>query len=219
MLPASVLGHFGQKTRWYMDHLTQAIFAILAITNPLGAAPIFLALTRDMSPSERRHEIVRATIAVVSILVGAALIGRWILEAFGVSVSAFQAAGGLIILLMGLEMLRGNPTRVQHDPGQPTKGGDPIMVPFAMPLIAGPGAITTVITLTSRGQTWQSTAGALIGIGVAALVLVASLVSSAWLEQHLRHHGHGVFLRFMGLILVAIGAQLLLSGIKSFGVF
>jgi multiple antibiotic resistance protein len=199
-----------------MDHLVQAIAAILAITNPLGAAPVFVALTDELQPAQRRREAFRAALVVLVILVVAALVGRWILRAFGVSVPAFQAAGGLVIVLMGLEMLRGSPSRVQHDPQAGPVEGDPIIVPFAMPLIAGPGAITTVITLASRGHGWPSLVEPIVGVIVAALALTASLLSSTWLEERVKHHGHGLFLRFMGLILVAIGAQLLLSGVTSF---
>ena len=201
---------------WRMDHLIQAIAAIVAITNPLGAAPIFVALTDELQPTQRRREALRAASVVFVILVLAAVVGRWVLKAFGVSVPAFQAAGGLVIVLMGLEMLRGSPTRVQHDPQAPQVDGDPIIVPFAMPLIAGPGAITTVITLASRGHGWPALVEPIVGVTVAVVALAASLFSSTWLEERVKHHGHGLFLRFMGLILVAIGAQLLLSGVTTF---
>lgn len=199
-----------------MEHLIQSIAAVVAITNPLGAAPVFLTMTRELDSSQRRRAALRATVAVILILGVAAVAGTSILKAFGVSLPAFQAGGGLVIVLMGLEMLRGSPSRVQHDPTAPPGGDDAIIVPFAMPLIAGPGAIATVVTLTSHAQGWRGVADTLVAIAVTAVALIASLISSAWLEGRVKHHGHGLFVRFMGLILVAIGAQLLLGGIRAF---
>lgn len=198
-----------------MEHIVQAIIALLAITNPVGAAPIFLSLTGGFSAAQRRRAVFRGVAAAVAILVAAALAGTRILSAIGISLPAFQAAGGLVILLMGLEMLRGSKSLVQHDPDAPAKEGDPIIVPFAMPLIAGPGAITTVVTLASHGQGPQALVNPLIGIAVAGVALVASLLFSSWLEARVSYHGHGVLLRFMGLLLLAIGAQLLLEGVKA----
>src|SRR5512145_2738861 len=98
-----------------MTPLLQDIVALLAITNPLGAVPVFLAITERLSSVERSRAGLRAALAVTLILGVAALAGKPVLAAFGISMPALQAAGGLVVLLMGLEMLRGAPTRVQHD--------------------------------------------------------------------------------------------------------
>lgn len=98
-----------------MPTLLQDIVALLAISNPLGALPVFLAITESVTPAERLRAALRAALAATIILAVAALAGRPILAAFGISMPALQAAGGLVILLMGLEMLHGAPTKVQHD--------------------------------------------------------------------------------------------------------
>lgn len=199
-----------------MEHLIQAIIALLAIANPLGAAPIFFTLTEDLADAERRRAALHASLAVLIILTSAAVVGQWILEAFGISFAAFQAAGGLVVSLMGLEMLRGSPTRVQHDHNGDDDREDSILVPFAMPLVAGPGAITTVITLTTRYQSWRGISDALVAVAVTTVLLYAALRSSTWLAKRLSSRAHRIFLRFMGLILLAVGAQLLLTGVRSF---
>ena len=189
-----------------MEDLVRPIIAVLAIANPLGAVPLFLSLTEDRGTGERRRAAFRAALA--------ALGGRAILATFGISILAFRAAGGLVILLMGLEMLRGFPTRVQHD--RPPDTDDAIVIPLAMPLIAGPGAITTVITLTTQAPGWRGQLNAFVAVAVTAGVLLVTLLSSNWIGERIAARGQRIFLRFMGLILVSIGAELLLTGVRTF---
>jgi multiple antibiotic resistance protein len=117
---------------------------------------------------------------------------------------------------MGLEMLGGTPTRVQHDSPSETDKPDPILIPFAMPLIAGPGAITAVITLTAQRADWTGQLTTLIAIAGAMIVMLIVLLSSVWISNRVSQQGLRIVLRFMGLILLAIGAQLLLTGVRAF---
>ena len=203
-----------------MSHLVQSIVAVLAITNPLSAALVFLSLTSDSTPPERRVLALRAAMAVAVILATAAVAGPAILQAFGISLAAFQAGGGLVILLMGLEMLRGSPTsaNTSSSPGAaPDPASDSILVPFAMPLIAGPGSITTVITLASHGSTTGVGAvQTLVAVGIAAAVLLVTLLGADRIGGRVSGHAQGIILRFMGLILLAIGVQMVLTGIVHF---
>ena len=121
----------------------QSFAAVFAITDPLGAAPIFLGLTMEMTRKQQLRSAIRASLWSFGILAVSGLCGNIFLKIFAISLPAFQAAGGLVIVLMGLEMLGGSHTRVQHEE-PPVDKDDPIIVPFAMPLVAGPGAITTV---------------------------------------------------------------------------
>ena len=198
-----------------MQYLIQSTIAIIAIMDPLGAAPIFLGLTDEMSRWQRARAAVRASFYCIVILTVSAFGGEWILRAFGVTLPAFQVAGGLIIVLMGLEMLSGTPTRVQHDPKEPG-ADDTILVPFTMPLIAGPGAIATVITLTAQHPNVSGRLITLLAVVLATIVLLVTLLSATWLKDRISYHVQKVFLRFMGLILLAIGAQLLLTGVQRF---
>jgi multiple antibiotic resistance protein len=193
--------------------LVQATVALLAIADPVAVVPIFLSVTDRMSAVERRQAALRAAVAVFVILAVSVVGGDFILRTFGVSFPAFQAAGGLVIVLMGLEMLGGMPTRVQSDEN-PT--GDQIVVPIAMPLIAGPGSITTVMTLTAQSGGLLSDLRVLVPVTITALLTYLALASSTWLGARFSARGKQILIRFMGLILVAIGAQLLLSGIKTF---
>ena len=199
-----------------MDHFIQAVAAIIAISNPLGAVPVFLGLTDGWSPSRQRRAALRTAFYVGLILIVAALAGSGLLNLLGISTAAFQSGGGLVVLLMGLEMMTGRPTRVQHDSGDGEDDNDPILVPLAMPMIAGPGAITTVITLTARSPGMSSQLVVLGAVAVEAALLFLALFFASWLHEQVSHRGHRVFLRFMGLILVTMGMQLMLSGLKRF---
>ena len=120
-----------------------------------------------------------------------------------------------MILLMGLEMLHGTPTKVQHDAGQQTTA-DRALVPLAMPLLAGPGAIMTVLTLASRGETWPQTMMLLTAVLAVGAIIGVILMSAGRLGSLMGSRGQRILLRFMGLILAAVGAEVLLAGVYTF---
>ena len=192
------------------------VVALLAICDPPGAVPAYLGITATMPPEARRKAPLRAAVTVIIILGVALLAGEILLRMFGISLPAFQAAGGLLILLMGLEMLRGTPTKVQDESQHEEDSEDRILVPLAMPMIAGPGAIATVITFSAKAKSWEGNALIAGAILITGLVIFLTLYSAAWVQKKISARGQRIFLRFMGLILVAVGAQLLLSGIYSF---
>jgi multiple antibiotic resistance protein len=199
-----------------LEHFLQVLIALLAITDPPGAVPAFLALIATMSPEARRRAPLRAALSVTIILAVSLIAGEAVLKVFGISLPAFQAAGGLLLVLMGLEMLRGSPTRVQHDPPYDETVEDQILVPLAMPLIAGPGAIATVITFTARSEGWRGKADIGAAILLTGLAVYVTMRSANWMQKHFSARGQRILIRFMGLILVAVGAQLCLSGVSEF---
>jgi multiple antibiotic resistance protein len=206
-----VADHFGI----HMTSLLQDVVALLAISDPLGAVPVFLGITAGLTPAARSRAGLRAGVASAIILAVAALAGRPILAAFGISMPALQAAGGLVILLMGLEMLYGAPTRVQHDTDQQATA-DRILVPLAMPLLAGPGAIATVLTLSSDATSWRAMLTLLAAVVIVGAVIWVVLASAGRLERLVGTRAQRILLRFMGLILAAVGAELLLRGVYTF---
>ncbi|HJV26244.1 MAG TPA: MarC family protein [Aromatoleum sp.] len=200
-----------------MNEFLQAFVSLLAITNPIIAAPLFLGIVAGMPVAGKRRAAGQAAMAVLAILAGAAIGGRYILELFGISLDAFRTAGGLVIILVGLEMLRGSPSEIQRDEASPDDAQDRIVVPFAMPLVAGPGAITTAITLSVAYPSrlylpvialFASIATAIVLWLVLRLALVRQRLATPRVER--------IFTRFMGLILVAIGFQIGMLGIRDF---
>lgn len=204
------------------ESLLAAFTALFAIMNPVGAAPVFLGITGELTPEQRRSQALRATVATFVILVGAVLIGRFLLDLFGITIAAFRTGGGLVVLLMGLEMLRGERTKVQNPTPHVRKKEeaeaeitDTVIVPFAMPMVAGPGAITTAITFTSADAGWQGHLTVISAAGAVCVVLYLALLSAGWLESHISARSQRIFLRFMGLILLSMGTQFLIDGLKA----
>lgn len=191
----------------------QAMIALIAIANPFAAVPVFLSLVSAADAAARRQAANRVALAVFFILAGAVLAGRFVLEVFGISFAAFRVGGGLVVTLTGLDMLRRQ--HVQTDDDAVTSNtADQLIVPIAMPLIAGPGTIITAMTMAARsaGQPWL----VLVAVAVLAAVVGLVLVLSGWLQRRLGTRGQAIVIRFMGLVLVAVGAQLVLGGIADF---
>ncbi len=203
-----------------MEQFLYACAAVIALTNPLTEVPFFLAATTDYSTAERRNAAFMVSIGVVSILCVSAVGGAFLLDLFGVSFAAFRTAGGLIVLLAGLELFRGSASGLTSVRGGPHKTEDHLWVPLVMPLLAGPAAITAVITLALD----ERNADPLLGLPVKTLgaVVAASavvfliLLAASPLSARLGKRAVRVFDRFWGMILLAIGFQMCLGGIHDF---
>ena len=183
--------------------LGETFVTLLVIMDPAGTAPIFVGLTSRMSPAQRQRAALRAVLAAGAPIVGFALAGDIVLGSLGVSLESLSIAGGLLLLLVALEMLRG----IDAAPGE---DGDVALVPLATPLVAGPGAIATVIVLARRhpdGAVVAGTLAALIALGASLLLAerVARLVSPALLH---------FVTRVLGLLLAAIAVQLVVDGVR-----
>lgn len=193
----------------------QATIALIAIANPLAAVPIFHSVVPRGDSAARRHAANRVAIAVFAILAGSVLVGRLVLEVFGISFAAFRVGGGLVVTLTGLDMLRSRQTQPSDDTTSGT-ASDPLIVPLAMPLIAGPGTIITAMTMAARARTEGVPWLVLVAVAVVAAVVWLVLTLSGWMQQRLGSRGQDIVVRFMGLVLVAIGAQLVLAGFADF---
>lgn len=202
-----------------MDQYTQAILTVLSLVNPVICAAIFTKITRGESQGARVANATKATLAIIVILSLAALGGAQLLRLFGISLEAFQVAGGMVLVWMGFVMLRGNssPTStsvMSNEDKLPAKGVS--LSPLIL-FAASPGTITGVITLSvSHSQN---------GVPVTALVAVLVALIATWLILILASKTsgnkkpslvHDVSTRFMGLIVLAMGVQFALSGLSTF---
>ena len=190
--------------------------ALFAIMNPFGAIPIFLSLTADNTPAERLRIGGVTALAVLVALLVTALVGHQILGFFGISIGAFRAAGGLIILLLALSMLHGRQSTVHHSPVEQQDGeakDDPAVFPLAIPLIAGPGSIATVILYSgqARGMAGFLVIGAVVALLCLVLYLVLRLALP--LSDRLGPTGMNVATRLMGMLLAAIAVEMIAAGI------
>ena len=199
-----------------LGHFLVCLPALFIISDPLGVVPVFLAVTANDTAERARAVALRACVVAGGLLIFFALFGTWIFNLFGISLAAFRVAGGLLLMLTALDMLRARPSETRTTPGETNDGilkDDPAIVPLAIPLLAGPGAIATVLVLMSAGPGYTY---AVPTIAAVLVVFVGSwllLRSSAWVQKVLRRSGLAVLERVMGLILAGIAVQFMADGI------
>ncbi|MFO0584416.1 MAG: MarC family protein [Anaeromyxobacter sp.] len=195
-----------------------SLSAIFFVVDPVAAVPFFLAMTRDASPAKRRETALRACVTAGLILAGFALAGELIFHLLGISLGAFKIAGGVVLLLLALDMIRTQPSRTRITEGEVAAGADKedvAIVPLAMPLLAGPGSIATVIVLMTRarsGPWWYAlpVLGAVVVTAAAAYVILAGASTT---ERVLGRSGLAILERAAGLLLVAVAIQFMLDGL------
>ena len=189
---------------------------MFAITNPVGNASIFIGLTADNSIDEQRKIAIKAAVSALVILIVVTLVGADILHFFGVNAAALESAGGLIILIMGLHMLqaKSSPVHMGDDDHAHAQAKEDIaVVPLALPLIAGPGAMSTVIVYVSKYSTIADKMSiVMINVLVAALVGFF-LYLAPFVKRYLGPSGIGIVTRVMGMILMAMAFMMLSSGL------
>jgi multiple antibiotic resistance protein len=198
--------------------------ALFALIDPVGNVPLFAAGTAGARPRDRA--LIAAYIAsfVLGFLTFFYFSGLWLLQFFAISLPAFRIAGGIILFLLGLEMARDDFTASFTEAAEaPTEGRvfvrrrfERMIVPFAMPLLIGPGAISTVVIYASQSRGY-GVGGALIGVGVISAVSLATLLAflaTPVLTRLLGRIGMTVVVRVLGLILCALAVQFILAGLS-----
>ncbi len=192
-----------------------ALSAVFFVVDPVGVVPIFLAVTTGDSPAKTRSTAFRACLVGGALLSFFALFGTFVFKVMGVSLSAFRVAGGIVLLITALDMLRARRSATRTSPQETeeaTMKDDVAIVPLAVPLLAGPGSIVTVMVLMSKGPGMLAAIPVLIAI---VLTFVASyyLLRGAILVQGaLKQSGVAILQRVMGLILAAIAVQFIAEG-------
>jgi multiple antibiotic resistance protein len=208
-----------------MDELTRfglvTLTAVLFIVDPVAVVPTYLVITQDETAAERRRTACRACVAMTLLLLVFAATGTALFRAFGITLPAFRTAGGLILWFVAMDMLRGErrtqESREEVDEGQAKE--DVALTPLAIPMLAGPGAISTVIVLATEAR------GAAHVVIVYAAIVLTGVVSYLTLRlgepllTKLGKTGIKVMTRVMGLLLAAVAVQFVLSGVKeAFGI-
>jgi MarC family membrane protein len=202
-----------------MESLLNAFVVLFVVVDPIGVALIFFTLTRDLSTSQQRKTAIRGTALATVILVIFFLIGDDLLHRLNISIPAFRIAGGALLFLLAIDMvfarqsgLRSTTTREQEEAEHRQ---DVSVFPLAFPLIAGPGALTTVLLMASSAKQSLIFAG-MIGILFAVLAsTLASLLLAPRIMHLLGETGTNVISRLFGLILAALAVQFIVDGIKA----
>jgi small neutral amino acid transporter SnatA (MarC family) len=187
-----------------------AVVLLLLVCDPFGNIPIFISALRDVPRERRRLIILRECLIAFLVLTLFAFVGQPFLKLLGLSEISLQIGGAVVLMLVAVRMVFPSPEGVY---GQPP-GGEPFIVPLAVPALAGPSALATVLLLVSREptRTWQWVAAIAVVMLVSALVLAFA----ERLQQVLGERATAAFERLMGLILAAVAVELMLRGIRAF---
>lgn len=194
--------------------LVTSFVALFVVIDPIGLAPVFIALTRGMSPRERVAVGIRACVISVGLLTLFGLAGEGVLNFIGISMPAFRIAGGILLFLTALDMLFERRTE-RREGQQSAPADDPSVFPLAMPLIAGPGAMATMILLVGQTDTgWglltvHLVMGAVVGICFLLFRLAGPM------ERALGRTGTLVITRLLGMLLAALSVQFVIDGLRN----
>jgi len=193
-----------------------SLTSIFFLVDPIAAIPTFLAMTGDDSPPQRRHMAKRAAWACLVVLGCFAAAGKLIFRIFGITLPAFKIAGGVILLLIGLDMLRAQRSPTKETPSEAKEGADKEdvgIIPLGVPMLAGPGAISTVMVLISGMPSWWYAIPVFGAIGVTSLASYWILAGASRVRGYMGETGIRILSRLMGLILTAIAVQFMLNGL------
>lgn len=200
--------------------LITAFTTLFIIIDPPGLAPLFIALTQGMTNAQRRAIGLRACLVAGALMLVFLFLGEAVLRFVGITIPAFRIAGGVLLFLTALDMLfqRRQARRQENaDQGAEEHHDDPSVFPLALPLIVGPGAITTIILLASRAETGTDFA-AITGVMAANLVLVfLTFLIAPMIERVLGRVGINIVTRVLGMLLAALAVQFILDGLRSSG--
>lgn len=198
-------------------YIITALVTMFVVIDPIAFVPIFLALTPGMTQDRRRRIAWRACFVGFLVLLVFTAFGEAVLGFIGISMAAFRVAGGILLFITALDMLFERRTKRREDRAEEDDHDDPSVFPLAIPLIAGPGAIASVILLTGEKPGAE---GLITVIAIVAFVLIVmglTLTASGYLERVIGKVGINVFTRLLGMLLAALSVQFVLEGLTAFG--
>ena len=191
---------------------------LISVVNPIGAIPSFIALTANRTLADRRQTAMVCASAVAGVLLTALIAGEAILHFLGISLASFRVAGGILVLFMGISMLYAREDRTRHTPEERAESYEKenvAIVPLAIPLLSGPGAISTIIVYahTQHSFAHYFLVGFVI-LSVALLILI-TLLTAPKIADIMGHTGMNVVTRVMGLLLASIAVEFIAKGLIS----
>ena len=199
-----------------LDFAVTAFASVLFVMDPVGAVPAYLVLTGNEQPAQRRRTALKASVTAVVLLSLFAAAGNALFRVLGLTLPAFQVAGGVLLFAVALDMMKAQrPT--QEDPGELREGEakeDVALTPLAVPMLAGPASLSTVATLMSRARGWPEVSSVYLAVVLAGAITYLTLRLAGPLHQRLGQAGVHVFSRVFGLLLAAIAVQFVLDGLR-----
>ena len=199
-----------------------ALSSIFFLVDPFAAIPSFLAITAHADAARRRRMARKGALTCFIVLTSFAFAGQLIFKMFGITLPAFEIAGGLILLLIGLDMLQAKRSATQEATGETEEAShkeDAGIVPLGIPMLAGPGAISSVMVLVGQVPSlWHWEMGAILGsIGLTSLVSYWVLAGADRVRRVMGETGIRILVRIMGLLLVALAMQFFVNGLTDLG--
>ncbi len=192
--------------------------ALFTITNPIGSTAIFASMTGDLSHSEQSNIAMQSALAITIVLLVVLWVGQYILRFFGIDIAALETAGGIIVLSLGLSMLHNEPSKQSHTDVESSAAQEKssiAVVPIAIPIVAGPGAITTVLlSASNQGGNIVSLVEMSTVCGLFGLLFWICFRFASRLSSLAGVHGIAIVTRVMGMILAAIACGMIASGLQ-----
>ncbi len=195
--------------------------SVFALVDPIAAVPTFLVMTAHTDRPRRTRTAQRASWTCFLALSIFALAGPWIFEMFGITLPAFRIAGGVILGLIGLDMLRARRSATKETPNEMEEGADkedPGITPLGVPMLAGPGAMSSVTVLMSQNADWVHRGIVLGAVATASVASFLVLAAAERVGSYLHETGMRIVTRLMGVLLLAIAVQFVLDGLRDVGV-
>jgi MarC family membrane protein len=197
-----------------------AFSSLFVIVDPIATVPAYLAMTARYTLEQRLRMARVACLVAFMILSGFALVGQWLFSLLGISLAAVQVAGALVLLLVALDMLRAQRSPVQETAAETAEGAakdDIAITPLAVPMLAGPAAISTIILLDAQAASWLYRGVLLTCVGLVGLASYGILALGASGARWMSPLAEKIITRLMGLLLSALAVQFLFNGLKGEG--
>jgi multiple antibiotic resistance protein len=201
-------------THW--NELFKITIALLAIVNPVGGVPMYLGATAGWTPAEQRRTARTVAITVFAVLATSALVGTSMLDFFGIGIPSFQVGGGILLLLLAISMMEARETGIRQTPAEERETVDRhaiAVVPLGIPLLAGPGSISTMIIATHGVPGIAFRLELLIPAVAIAVIVWLTLLVATRLARRLGTTGMNIVTRIMGLVLAALAVEFIAQGL------
>lgn len=200
-----------------LTEITKFFISMISILNPIGALPLFITLTRQYSQEEIRRVAINCSYAIAATLLISLIFGKYILIFFGISITSFRLAGGILVSMSAFSMLRAQQSAEKLNPEEvdrQTQIKEIGIVPLAIPMLAGPGSISTCIMYSERLNNVFEWTGIVVAVAVMSLIIFLILSNSRKIREKIGRISLNVMTRIMGLILLAVAVEYISSGLK-----
>ncbi|QDU22498.1 MarC family protein [Urbifossiella limnaea] len=200
-----------------LDFATTAFVSVLFLVDPPGTVPAFIALTSRFTPAKRRRTALVASVAATLILMAFAAVGNYLFRVLGLTLPAFQIAGGLVLFVVALDMIRAQRT-TQEEPSdmeETSAAAEVAIAPLAIPMLAGPAALSTVTVLMAQAEETAAVGLVFAAIALTGVVCYLTLRLAEPIQRRLGRTGVHVLDRVLGLVLAGIAVQFVLNGLAA----